>query len=47
MHIILETLTAIGLIFYYIIEAWVRFLIPARFISKDVKGHSVLITGAG
>jgi hypothetical protein len=47
MNLFVDTLVTIVLTLYYIIEATVLFFVPARFLSKNVKGQVVLITGAG
>lgn len=47
MNVFLETLWFLLLFCYYILEAIVLFFIPSRCRRKDVKGQTVLITGAG
>jgi len=47
MNLFVETVMFFILLLYYILEAIVIFFIPARYRRKDVKGHIVLITGAG
>lgn len=45
MNFLLETLKVIGLLFYYLLEAFVFLIVPKR--KKSVSGEIVLITGAG
>ncbi|KAF5902927.1 epidermal retinol dehydrogenase 2-like, partial [Clarias magur] len=45
MNFLLETLRVLVLSVYYILESWVKFLLPVG--KKSLAGETVLITGAG
>jgi len=47
MNFVLELIVFNILFIYFILESMVLFFIPARFRSKNIKGQTVLITGAG
>lgn len=47
MNEFVEFFVGLGLTLYYCLESIVKFIVPASFRSKNVKGQTVLITGAG
>ena len=47
MNAILEAIVGTMQMLYYILEAIVLLFVPVQFRYKDVKGQTVLITGAG
>jgi len=47
MHVALDFIVTNLLVIYYCLEALVLLFIPASWRSKNVKGQTVLITGAG